>query len=944
MTYLADTTGKRTHRAGYYLAFDGVPTRFATHRFDELVKPTSSNALAWWKLDEDGGATAVDALGNYDLTVSGTVPATPSFLQPTSASTGSRYFTDDVAFYYLNSATIAADVAERGSVSAGFRASTVSGTEHIFEYSGQTTSELPANNAIVSLQRIGTEISVFWETGTGVDVTSTTTGAGISSGTCYHVMATWLPNGANTDLAIYLWQVGYGLVHEETFTGLTRATGGGGSDLLIGTNRTGVTDPSPGTWTGHIEDVVLWKIHHSRDKALAYLNLSSAPFEPALDITSISASGSSLDRGRSLIIPGGFSARIMDGSVQRTVLSRRGGTEDALELSTNRTTKTIDTLEGNNPSGGVVYLERETIVLGTKFSEDYLLSERGAWGSQSSFHGGGMVLSSRPRHWMGRRATLVAVDLDTLNSQTIRAGITSQSPQFSEGAYDLDFVDVQKELNRPLMRGWLPQKSTNWAGGGALGYNVDVVVADALNFRDGSNSFIRVDGPELSRVHTLASGTVNTGTNVVRLDLSQIRYDDSAEDLAVPPDEELELRQVQIIVQDPATAALQVMLSVLGDGANGTYDVLPGRAPEATSPIRQVGAGIPSDWVDVAAWEALRGIGGTCVFYLEEETRLLDFLVNEISWRLGGYVYVTDDGKISFQRYIVDTPLASTSTLSKADILAGAVSLVDDESETVGRVSIECNYNPGQREFRARHQVVFADLNGTYGDDLASVQLQSKSLWIGGGGSSLNSPPTGQWEIINSFDRVYSRTKDGVRKVRFRLPWKQHLTVKPGFVFKLTDDRQPDFAGGEGISQRTHEVTSANPDPQSGSLEVEAEEVPRGYLVAPSALVSSYSSGTFTLSTSTDFYGTEPGFDFMLGATIRVFDASASPPFSVSGTATITGLSSSSITVPFFGTFTPASGDLIVLEYSGPVGSTSANTGATPPDHLFHGDDRSTLA
>jgi hypothetical protein len=183
-----------------------------------------------------------------------------------------------------------------------------------------------------------------------------------------------------------------------------------------------------------------------------------------------------------------------------------------------------------------------------------------------------------------------------------------------------------------------------------------------------------------------------------------------------------------------------------------------------------------------------------------------------------------------------------------------------------------------------------------------------------------------------------------VRKVRFQLPWKQHLTVKPGYVFKLTDDRLPDFAGSEGISQRTHEVTAANPDPQSGSLEVEAEEIPKGYLVAPSALVASYSSGTLTLNTSTDFHGSEPGFDFMVGGIIRVFDASASPPFSVSNTEAILGLTASSITVSWGGAFTPASGDLIVLEYSAATGSTAANTGADAPDHLFHGNTRSNLA
>ena len=241
--------------------------------------------------------------------------------------------------------------------------------------------------------------------------------------------------------------------------------------------------------------------------------------------------------------------------------------------------------------------------------------------------------------------------------------------------------------------------------------------------------------------------------------------------------------------------------------------------------------------------------------------------------------------------------------------------------------------------------MVFVDLNGIYGDDFANVELQSKSLWIGSGGGSLNSPPTGQWEIISNFDRMYSRTKDGVRKVRFQLPWKQHLTVRPGYVFKLTDDRLPDFAGSEGITGRIHEVTAANPDPQSGSLEVEAEEIPKGYLVAPSALVASYSSGTFTLSTAAnDFYGDDPGFDFMVGGVIRFFDASASPLFSVSDTAVITGLTASSITVSWAGSFTPASGDLIVLEYSAATGSTAANTGADAPDHLFHGNDRSTLA
>ena len=942
MTYLADTTGKQTHRVGYYLALDGIPTRFATHRFDELVKPTTSTAHAWWPINETtNSASIVDALGNYDLTATGvgTPDPAPSFLQPTTAATGSRHFTADYDLRFVNSGSLASEVIERGSVSAGFRPDTVTGTESIFAYSGDLSTGDTTQNPIVLLRHSGSEIQVIWRDSGASDIISTTSGAGLTIGVPYHVLVTWKTSGT-TDLNVYLWQVGSGLVHEQSFTGLAAPFGGSAADFVVGSARHQLTAQS---YNGYLEDVVLWKIHHSRDKALAYLNLFSASFEPALDLSGISASGSSLDRGRSLVIPGGFSARVMDGATQRHILSRRGGDEDVIDGSISRTATDIDVVTANNPSGGVAYLERETVLIGTVSGFTFENCQRGAWGSQPIAHGGGMVLSSRPRHMMGRRGSLVSVDLETYNAQTLRAGILSSSPQFSEGAYDLEFVDVQKELNRPLMRGWLPQKSSDWS---VVGYNVDVVVPDSLNFVDGARSFVRVDGPDLLRVHTLATGTVTTGTHTVRLDLASIRYDDSVEDLRVPSDAELELRQVTIITQDPATAALQVMLSTLGDGANhATYDVLPGRRPSATAPIRQVGAGIPSDWVDVATWEGLQGVGGLCTFYLEEETRLLDFLINEICWRLGGYIYVTDDGKISFQRYVADTPAVSSATIAKADILAGSVSVVDDESETVGRVSIECNYHPGQREFRAQHQVVFADLNGTYGDDLASVELQSKSLWIGSGGGSLNSPPTGQWEIISSFDRMYSRTKDGVRKVRFQLPWKQHLTVKPGYVFQFTDDRLPDFAGGEGISQRTHEVTAANPDPQSGSLEVEAEEIPRGYLVAPSALVTSYDAGTgvITIDTSTDFHGTEPGFDFMLGATIRVFDASASPPFSTSQLGTVISLTANTIGTGGFAS-SPASGDLIVLEYSTPTGNTAANTGAEAPDHLFHGNARSTLA
>ena len=937
MTYGADTTDKRSHRVGYFLALDGIPTRFATHRFDELVQPNTQTAWAWWALDEaTAGASVEDRLGQYPLTSTGvgTPDPRPSFLQPSTESTGSRYFSADYDIREVNSNTIADAVIERGSLSAGFRPDSVAGTEVIFAYSGVNLGTANDNN-LMTLSHVGDEMRIEWRDAAAATITSTTSGADIVAGVPYHVMVTWQTSGGATDLTLYLWEVGKGLIHEESWSGLNTPFRGTSStaDFVLGSTRIG-TNP----YDGFLEDVVLWRIRHSRDTALAYLQHMTGSIVPALDVSGLGISGSSLDRARSLVVPGGFSCRVMDGTIQREVLSRREGVRDELSASVSASATTIATIGANNDAGRVVYLERESIITGPKSGTSYTLCQRGAWGSQPRAHGATLPISSRPRYLAGRRGVLWAVDLDTMNAQALRAGLLGGSPQFADGAYDLEFVDVQKELNRPLMRGFQTVTSADWV---VNGYAVDVTVPDARLFVDGTRSSVRVDADDanLQRIHYLDSGDVDTGTNVVTLDLGRITYN-GFPNVAVNGGVELELRQVQIVVQDAAIAALQIMCSILGDGANGSYDVLPGRAPGADFPGVQVGAGIPEDWVDVAAWEALEGIGGQCVFYLEEETRLLDFLVNEIAWRLGGYVYVTGEGKISFQRYRAAVPAIEANSLAKADILAGSVSVLDDESETIGRVSIECNFDPGSREFLSKQTIVFADLMGTYGDDLPAIELQSTSLWIGGSGSTLSSPPSSQWELISSFDRIYSRTKDGVRKVRFRLPWQKHTTYLPGYTFKLTDDRLPDFAGDVGISSRTHEVISASPDPTTGALEVEAEEIPKGFVIAPTAIVASYNAGTgvATLDTTTDYHGSEPGFDFPVGADIIVFDADATPTFSVSQQTTITAVTASTMTFSSSG-FTPAAGDIITL-FADTLTSTNvaANTLAGVKDHLYQTD------
>lgn len=950
MTYVDDTDRKQ-HAVGYMLEFDGVPQRLASHDFSGMVAPTPETAWAWWKLNEQtAGAFAADAFGVYNLNSGGGV-GTPepsaSFLTPDGNAYGSRYFTGDCDIRLVNQITIAEAVAAQGSVSAGFRPALLTGIETIFAYSGNLGSV--AENAVVVLRTNGNEIEVYWRDAAAADVVSTTIGAGLQLGKAYHVMATWIQSGGSTALQIYLWQHGKGLIYSKAFSGLNPAAGGNGADFIIGSNR---SLSGSQLYSGFLEDVVLWRKHHAAESAQAYLQFSTGGIIPSLPAGSISAAGSALDRPRSLVTPGGFAAQVIDSDAVRLLFSRRGGNETELQFSIDESATTVIPLDDVYPQGQTVFTEKETILLGPLSTGQYTLCQRGADGTLAVPHGATIGISDRPRHWIGRRASVWAVYLDTMASTRLRAGIMAASPQYSRGMWDLEFLDVQSQLNRPLMRGFQADKSSDWA---VVGGNLVITVQDDRNFADGDRSFVRVtangaDGSgDLLRIYRLPTGSVDRIAGTVSLGLIDVMYDSNPAAL-IDVGTELELMQVAIITCDAATAALQVMISQFGDGtASIEYDLQPGVRPSLTATTsdlaaRQVGAGLPVDWVDRTSFEQLLGTGGICTFFLDEETRLLDFLVNEISWRLGGYIYVTREGQISFQRYRAGTTTLNTSELGRDEIIAGAVSVVDDESEIIGRASIESNYNPASREYQLKQQVLFADLTGTYSDGLPVVELKPKSLWIGTGGSVLTSAPSGQWEIIGLLDRMYARTKNGVRKVRLRLPWSLHLEYQPGSVFKLTDDRLPDLDGALGVSGRFYEVTSSNPDTQTGTVEIEAEEMPRGFLVAPACIVLSYLAGVITIDTTQlQYHQANPGQDFPGTCDIKVFDASASPPFSTFQQGTVSAVTGNTLVTAGF-VSPPAAGDLVVLLYDVPyTGDPAVNTGASVIDHLFQVDSAGTI-
>ena len=106
------------------------------------ARSDSTATLAHWKLDESSATSnALDALGNYDLTQTGSPQVRASLFAVPPGSTGARAF-DGVNDRFQGSGSTTALAALRDSdfaVSAVVKPDTVSGNRSIVAYNGATS-------------------------------------------------------------------------------------------------------------------------------------------------------------------------------------------------------------------------------------------------------------------------------------------------------------------------------------------------------------------------------------------------------------------------------------------------------------------------------------------------------------------------------------------------------------------------------------------------------------------------------------------------------------------------------------------------------------------------------------------------------------------------------------------------------------------------------------
>lgn len=656
-------------------------------------------------------------------------------------------------------------------------------------------------------------------------------------------------------------------------------------------------------------------------------------------------SGQTLDRRQGVVRPGGFSVTAPDPDAQLNALfARRGGTESPLAAGLSSSATTLQVNAADFANGATVYVGRETVTLGTYTatpSPRYTGCTRGAHGSQATEHQTGSTISTKPRHWDGRRAVLYEFNRDTGTAAAIRAGVVDGSPAWTQNAYDVDFLDLTTLLNRPIVAGF---EEVDVLSMSFDSLTVDFRVDDASSFVVSNYGWAVVTVDDVRYFYKVGSVDTVSTPNVVTC------YDDAGvADHRVTRSQRFNtnatIKTIVVAQEDPALFALHLMCSRYGDSGD-TYDVLPGVAVDdgdGLTPERRMGAGLPEDWIDVQSWlDAVGAAGVLPTFVLDEPMHLLDFLFREIVWRMGGFVYQTAAGKLAFRRYDPATPDSTLAVYDEDDLASLDVSVVDDEREILSGAVVESNWDFDRREYMHKTVVNFPETQSVYGDNRDRLEIASRSLRVGGASSHPHaSHPVQETDLQAQFLRAYARTRLGLQRVRLAFRWQYHLRFFVGHRFKLTLASAPDGAGGVGINAQVFEVVHVEAQTDTGRVVVECEAAVVAKVIGPRMEVSNIISTTVFLTNRSDLEPEQNTLaQFPVDCTVRFYDASASPPFSVSEDQVVEfNAVMGSIRVDALpASFTLAVGDHCALVYgSGNTGNTN-DIGADVEDFAMMSD------
>lgn len=630
--------------------------------------------------------------------------------------------------------------------------------------------------------------------------------------------------------------------------------------------------------------------------------------------------------------------------------------------------------------GQYVYLDQETILLGTIVDPTFTGCTRGCIalpGNLPAKHESGDLIYSSPPTMIGRRATLRIyaghADSDYVDWVGYRI---AASPECDPGTISITLDSGMSELAVKMATGFqgcvsdsvLPISGT----GGETQYDFRIFsqypVDEFLNGDDLGQVMIAAPNGDtficnVEDIQPLAIGPTTAAEVYVTASAFVPSHPNENGAAGVMATEELEgssIKRVYVSRDYPMRTVLTGLLSREGDGTNSVWDTMVGRLVDGSNPPDdnaaeyRMGAGLDQSLVDLTALEEFKDVqipGWNWIFGDKPDALALD-MIEEAAWALGVIFFWGTNGlscqKLAGRTVLVesDRVLTETSISRKSSLKA-----VNDESQVLHTVTVDCNYPPGSDDAQVHVSVIHNRTKrlyrGTPITQAGTLQLQRRGLWSE---DSDHKPPLGnvtfstaQVVAIRQLNqRVFVKRGKPVRRYSVTLPW---CNIFPGDRVTLTHTRLRAFDGSY-VNGLHCDVTKVARNWNERNVVAFLDEAFNSPLIAPALRVASWNAGTLTLALSTNNLtwggGTNPATFFAAGWAVEIHDRSSSPPFSDRYATTVVSTDSiDHVVIAGVPTFAPAAGDVVTLRpYDDATAATNTNQAqsARPSDYAFMAD------
>jgi hypothetical protein len=648
-----------------------------------------------------------------------------------------------------------------------------------------------------------------------------------------------------------------------------------------------------------------------------------------------------------------------------------------------RTATAIPMATADLPSSGTVYIGGETVTYtGTASGPQRITGcTRGAFGSLAQPHRGGSEQGASvflsPPSWFGRRVTLqaIAVGEDGNEDEVETVGVyrLEEAPVSDGlGRWELRCSHLSDELAKRKLGQGIDEIKT---GGGlftpATVSGVDVFevatpsgVARRLKQSAAWISHAVVQFQEATNartmfaIHSVDEDTPTTGVDTVRFYRTPLTASGEVA-LSIanvsPPGLPVEqfialavewMRHVVLLQNGVPHVLLQIALaSRLGDGANGTLDVLPGVEPAAFGgPGFQMGAGMRLTEIDVASLEALSSlIPSSWAFPIDEEIPATD-LIESFCRATGSAAVYSRDGKLTF-RQLRGERSAVVGVVASPGAVMGAASARVEEQHTFARARITCNYDPIDREFEGTVDVIDEEIAATYPNAQGTLEITDRAIMV----EPVDASGLGSWlrpglpveQLLPALRRQMLGGRGGALVVSCRVDARL-LHLQLGDLVDVQLPMVSDFRGGTLIQARGR-IISRKPEwhgPQALTSEIEILIEERLQSIAPVLYVVD------VVSVGGDIYDIEANAVAGIGESASIQDAfrvddallAYTPGTGVLGANvyTVTAITGTGLTIDTGGSASPAVGDVLIVSppLSGSVGASA--DGFTLNDYAGH--------